>query len=78
MLKTFWPFKTLFHTYTHTLPCIPGEFQVFYRVLDPFGYQMDPNIDDIAIKIGLMNGIPWLASPVIMTGLWVHAAKLIH
>ena len=49
MVKTFWPFKTLFHTYTHTLPCIPGEFQVFYRVLDPFGYQMDPNIDDIAI-----------------------------
>ena len=49
MLKTFWHFKTLFHTYTHTLSCIPGEFQVFYRVLDPFGYQMDPNIDDIAI-----------------------------
>ena len=49
MLKTFWPFKTLFHTHTHTLSCIPGEFQVFYRVLDPFGYQMDPNIDDIAI-----------------------------
>ena len=41
--------KTLFHTYTHTLSCIPGEFQVFYRVLDPFGYQMDPNIDDIAL-----------------------------
>ena len=36
------------HT-THTLPCIPGEFQMFYRVLDPFGYQMDPNINDIAI-----------------------------
>ena len=68
----FWPFKTLFHTHTHTLPCIPGEFQVFYRVLDPFGYQMDPNIDDISIKIGLMNGIPWLTSPVIMTGLRVH------
>ena len=49
MVKMFWPFKTLFHTYTHTLPCIPGKFQVFYRVLDPFGYQMDPNIDDIAI-----------------------------
>ena len=25
-----------------------------------------------------MNGIPWLTSPVIMTGLWVHAAKLTH
>ena len=62
MLKTFWPFKTLFHTYTHTLSCIPGEFQVIYRVLDPFGYQMDPNIDDIAIQIGLMNGEPWLTS----------------
>ena len=49
MLKTFWPLKGLLHTYTHTLPCIPGEFQVFYRVLDPFGYQMDPNIDDIAV-----------------------------
>ena len=49
MVKTFWPFKTLFHIYTHTLSCIPGEFQVFYRVLDPFGYQMDPNIGDIAI-----------------------------
>ena len=23
-----------------------------------------------------MNGEPWLTSPVIMTGLWVHAAKL--
>ena len=49
MLQTFWPLKELFHTYTHTLPCIPGKFQVFYRVLDPFGYQMDLNIDDIAI-----------------------------
>ena len=49
MVKTFWPFKTLFHTYTHTLPCIPGEFQVFYRVLDPFGYQMGHNITDTAI-----------------------------
>ena len=49
MLKTFWPLKGLLHTYTHTLPCNPGEFQVFYRVLDPFGYQMDPNIDDIAV-----------------------------
>ena len=28
--------------------------------------------------MGLMNGIPWLTSPVIMTGLWVHAAKLTH
>ena len=46
MVKTFWPFKTLFHTYTHTLSCIPGEFQVFSRVLNPFGYQMDPNIED--------------------------------
>ena len=25
-LKRFGLFKTLFHTYTHTLPCIPGEF----------------------------------------------------
>ena len=25
--------------------------------------------------MGLMNGEPWLTSPVIMTGLWVHAAK---
>ena len=25
-----------------------------------------------------MNGEPWLTSPVIMTGLWVHAAKLTH
>ena len=25
-----------------------------------------------------MNGIPWLTFPVIMTGLWVHAAKLTH
>ena len=49
MLKMFWPLKEPFHTYTHTLSCIRGEFQVFYRVLDPFGYQMDPNIDDIAI-----------------------------
>ena len=43
----FWPFKTLFHTYTHTLSCIPGKFPVFYRVLDPLGYQMGHNIDDI-------------------------------
>ena len=78
MVKVFWPFKTLFHTYTHTLSCIPGKFQVFYRVLDPFGYQMDHNINDIANKMGLMNGEPWLTSPVIMTGLWVHAAKLTH
>ena len=49
MVKTFWPLKELFHTHTHTLSCIPGKFPVFYRVLDPFGYQMDPNIDDIAI-----------------------------
>ena len=78
MVKTFWPFKTLFHTHTHTLSCIPGKFQVLYRVLDPLGYQMGHNIDDIAIEIGLMNGEPWLTSPVIMTGLWVHAAKLTH
>ena len=78
MVKTFWPSKTLFYTYIHTLSCIPGKFQVFYRVLDPFGYQMDPNINDIAILMGLMNGEPWLTSPVIMTGPWVHAAKLIH
>ena len=47
----FCPFKTLFHTHTHThtLSCIPGEFQVFYRVLDTFGYQMDHNITDTAI-----------------------------
>ena len=25
----FCPFKTLFHTYTHTLPYIPGEFWLF-------------------------------------------------
>ena len=49
MVKTFWPLKGLLHTYTHTLPCIPGKFQVFYRVLDTFGYLMDPNIDDIAV-----------------------------
>ena len=50
MAKTFWPLKEPCpHTHTHTLSCIPGKFQVFYRVLDPFGYQMDPNIDDITI-----------------------------
>ena len=62
MVKTFWPFKTLFHTYTHTLSCIPGEFQVFYRVWDPFGYQMDRNIDDNASLNGFnrmgLNGSP--------------------
>ena len=49
MLKMFWPLKEPFHTYTHTLSCIPGEFQMFYRVLDPFGYQMGHNITDTAI-----------------------------
>ena len=78
MVKTSWPSKTLFHTHTHTLPCTPGESQVSYRVQDPFVYQMGHNITDTAIQMGLMNGIPWLTSPVIMTGPWVHAAKLTH
>ena len=30
MVKTFWPFKNKFHTYTHTLSCIPDEIQLFY------------------------------------------------
>ena len=68
----FWPLKELFHTYTHTLPCIPGEFQVLYRVLDPFGYQMDRNIDNNASSMAFINGVQWLTSPVIMTGLRVH------
>ena len=68
----FWPLKEPFHTYTHTLPCIPDEFQVFYRVLYPFGYQMVHNITDTAILMGFINGVQWLTSPVIMTGLRVH------
>ena len=72
MLKTFWPLKGLLHTYTHTLPCIPGEFQVFYRVLDPFGYQMGRNIDNNASLMAFINGVQWLTSPVIMTSLRVH------
>ena len=72
MLKTFCPLKEPFHTYTHTLPCIPGKFQVFYRVLDPFGYQMDRNIDNNASLMAFINGVQWLTSPVIMTGLRVH------
>ena len=47
-LKRFGLLKHCF-THTHTLSCIPGEFQVFYRVLDPLEYQMGRNIDDIAI-----------------------------
>ena len=47
MVKTFWPLKTLFHTYTHTLSCIPGEFQVFYRVLIHILLKMDGKMDEI-------------------------------
>ena len=72
MLKTFWPLKGLLHTYTHTLPYIPGKFQVFYRVLDPFGYQMGRNIDNNASLMAFINGVRWLTSRVIMTGLRVH------
>ena len=73
MLKTFWPLKQAFHTYTHTLPSIPGEFQVFYRDSTHLLYQMGHNtVDDEAILMGFINGVQWLTSPVIMTGLWVH------
>ena len=72
MLKTFLPLKGLLQTYTHTLPCIPGEFQVFCRVLDPCGYQMDRNIDNNASLMAFINGVQWLTSQVIMTGLRVH------
>ena len=33
MVKMFWPFKTVSHTYTHTLPCILHEIWSFTRVL---------------------------------------------
>ena len=72
MVKMFWPFKSISHTYTHTLPCILHEFQVFYRVLDPFGYQMDRNIGNNASLMAFMNGVQWLTSPAIITGLRVH------
>ena len=72
MLKMFWPLKEPFHTYTHTLPCIPGEFQVFYRVSIHFQWKMDGKMDIQAHLNGFMNGVQWLTSPVIMTGLRVH------
>ena len=35
-VKTFWPFKNKFHTYTHTLSCIPEEIQFILLSFRPF------------------------------------------
>ena len=45
----FWPLKELLHTYSHTLPSIPVEFEAIYSVSTHFQWKMGSNINDKAI-----------------------------